>query len=261
MNSIKTYIGSLGRATQVLILALAVVFVSAGIAQAATTISTNVSTGGTLSVTGLSSLGKATSTMFSAHSAYFGTTATSTFSTAGALTLAGTLTASGLVKVAPDYSIDASSSGVLNIGTTTATTINIGRSGQVAALAGNATVAGTLGVTGATTLASTTATGMKVGQLGTRMTQIVSGYCVTAAAAITASTTTMLTCTPSAGASLLGATDRVMVMATSSLPGRVYLSSASSTAAGTIQVNAYNTAIDAGTVGSAIYAFNFWAFR
>lgn len=92
MTSIKTYLNSLGRATRATILALAVVFVSAGIAQAATTISTNVSTDGTLGVTGLSSLGFASSTLFSANSAYFGASATSTFSSAGALTLVGALT-------------------------------------------------------------------------------------------------------------------------------------------------------------------------
>ena len=87
MNSIKTYVNSLGRGVRTTILALAVVFVSAGIAQAATTISTNISTGGTLAVTGLSSLGSASSTLFSANSAYFGASATSTFSSAGVLTL------------------------------------------------------------------------------------------------------------------------------------------------------------------------------
>lgn len=63
MNSIKTYIGSLGRATRVLILAIAVVIAGAGVTQAATTISTNISTAGTLSVTGLATLlGGATTT-------------------------------------------------------------------------------------------------------------------------------------------------------------------------------------------------------
>ena len=103
MTSIKTYLNSLGRGVRTGILALAVIFVSAGLAQAATTISTNVSTDGTLgvtgaatlsstlAVTGLSSLAFASSTLFSANSAYFGASATSTFSSAGALTLVGAL--------------------------------------------------------------------------------------------------------------------------------------------------------------------------
>lgn len=91
MNSIKTYVNSLGRGVRATILALAVVFVSAGIAQAATTISTNVSTGGTLSVTGTSTLANASSTLLSANSTAFGATATSSFSNAGVLTLASAL--------------------------------------------------------------------------------------------------------------------------------------------------------------------------
>ncbi|MBI3572492.1 hypothetical protein HY091_03110 [Candidatus Kaiserbacteria bacterium] len=46
MKSITTYLNSLGRPTRAAILALAVIFVSAGIAQAATVISTSITTGG-----------------------------------------------------------------------------------------------------------------------------------------------------------------------------------------------------------------------
>jgi hypothetical protein len=98
MNRIKTYLNSLGRGVRTGILMLAVVFISAGIAQAATTISTDVSTGGTLSVTGastltgLTSMIQASSTRLSVFdTAYFGGSATSTFSSAGALTLVGAL--------------------------------------------------------------------------------------------------------------------------------------------------------------------------
>lgn len=94
MNSIKTYLNSLGRSTRVLVLALAVVVAGAGIAQAATTISTNITTAGTLSVTdtstltGLTSMIQASSTRLSVHdTAYFGGSATSSFSSAGVLTL------------------------------------------------------------------------------------------------------------------------------------------------------------------------------
>ncbi|MBI3442636.1 MAG: hypothetical protein HY007_02630 [Candidatus Sungbacteria bacterium] len=93
---------------------------------AASTIGTNISTGGTLSVTGASTL-------------------------TGAVTATGGVVSGANVTVPAAYSLDAASTGVLNIGTTTATTINIGRSGQIQALLGNATVAGTLGVTGVTT--------------------------------------------------------------------------------------------------------------
>lgn len=94
---------------------------------AATTVGTNISTGGTLSVTGASTL-------------------------TGAVTATGGIASGAGVTVPAAYALDAASTGVLNIGTTTATTINIGRSGQTQALLGNATVAGTLSVTGISTL-------------------------------------------------------------------------------------------------------------
>lgn len=209
MNSIKTYLNSLGRTTRVLILALAVVIAGAGVTQAATTISTNISTGGTLSVTGLATL------------------------LGGATTTQITLLSGDTIKNA------------------VASTTNI--SGTL--------TPEVLTVTGATTLASTTATSFKVGQIGSQLTRVVASYCATAASDITASTTTMLTCTPVAGTPTLVAADRVIVMATSSLPGRIYIQAASSTAAGTIQVNVFNTGINGGAPGSAVYAFNFWAFQ
>lgn len=56
MNHIKTYMNSLGRATRTALLGLVVIFVSAGIAQAATTISTDIDTGGALTVAGAATL-------------------------------------------------------------------------------------------------------------------------------------------------------------------------------------------------------------
>lgn len=56
MNRIKMYVNTIGRGTQAIVLALAVIFISAGIAQAATTISTNVTTAGSISTTGTGTL-------------------------------------------------------------------------------------------------------------------------------------------------------------------------------------------------------------
>src|SRR3989338_5494580 len=243
MNRIKAYLESFGKVSRTVIISLAVVFVSAGIAQAATTITTNIVTAGTLSS------GNATTTaLYASGNFTVNGNATTTAST-GAFATQGTFS-SGNATTTELY---ASGNFTVNGNATTTS-------------AGAISTQSTLNVTGATTLAittsaSTTATTFKVGQVGTQMSQVVTGYCATAAAALTASTTTMLTCTPAVGTSLLAATDRVLVMATSSLPGRVFLSSASSTADGTIQVNAFNTGIDAGTVSSAAYTFSFWAFR
>src|SRR3989344_355563 len=183
------------------------------------------------------------------------------------------LTAGGTITVPAAYSLDTAAAGRLNIGTTTATSITIGRSGQTAALLGDSTVAGTLGVTGATTLASTTATEFKVGQVGTSLTRVVAGYCVTASASIAAATfpastgnfatttSTFLSCTPSGGASVLSGTgDRVFVSATSSLPSYVLIQSASSTAGNLISVQVVNTSTST-PVAATIYAFNFFAFQ
>lgn len=54
-----------------------------GLVSAATTISTNISTGGTLSVTGASTLAAASTTLLSANFAQFGGTGTTTVTTAG----------------------------------------------------------------------------------------------------------------------------------------------------------------------------------
>lgn len=199
MNRIGTYLKSVTKTTRTILIGLAVIFVSAGVAQAtATTIDTSVSTtnltaSGTLGVTGLSTLGG------------FITTASST---------------------------------------------------AVAAF----------NVTGSTTLASTTATTMKVGQTGTGLTKIVSGYCVITtgfAAAINLATTTLTyaNCTPSNGTAVIAAGDRVFVQATSSLPYYVNIQAASSTTAtgGLINVALVNTSTST-TLASATYAFNFWAF-
>lgn len=102
-----------------------------GPVYAASSIGTNLSTGGTLTVTGASTL-------------------------TGAVTATGGVASGANITVPAAYALDVASAGVLNLGTTTATTVNIGRSGQTQALLGNATVAGTLNVTGASTLTGLT---------------------------------------------------------------------------------------------------------
>lgn len=98
------------------------------VVRAATTIGTNISTDGTVSVTGLSTLGNASSTQLSVfNNAYFGATATSTFSSAGALAVASTLNVTG-----------------------------------VSTLTGNVSAAGTLSVTGLTSLGQASSTRLSI---------------------------------------------------------------------------------------------------
>ena len=241
---------------------------SALAANAATTISSAVLTaGGTITVPAAYSLDTAAAGRLNIS------TTTATGITIGSTSMTSAIVLGRDFTVPAAYGMDTAAAGILNIGTTTATTINIGRSGQTAALLGDSTVAGTLGVTGATTLASTTATEFKVGQVGTSLTRVVAGYCVTASASIAAATfpastgnfatttSTFLSCTPSGGASVLSGTgDRVFVSATSSLPSYVLIQSASSTAGNLISVQVVNTSTST-PVAATIYAFNFFAFQ
>lgn len=255
------YVNSLGRTTRTVAIGIAVIFVSAGMAQAATTIGTNITTGGTLS-----SGNATTSALYASADLSIGGNATTTattgaFATKGNVTITGTLS-SGNATTSALYA-----SGDLSIGGNATTTAATG----AFATQGNATITGTLGVTGATTLASTTATGMKVGQVGTRMTQIVTGYCVTDATSIAvataivgtsnfaSSTQTHRVCTPSGGITLSGASSRVLVQATSTPHAGISVQSASSTAAGLIGVFFENTSTS--TASTAVVSLNFWAFE
>jgi hypothetical protein len=255
MNRIKTYLSGIGRTSRAVLVALAVIFAGAGIAEAATVISTNILTGGTLGVSGLSSLGQASTTMLSANSAYFGNgaTATSTFDTAGDLSVGGSLTVTGATTLSSTLSV--SSLALLGQASSTMFSANKAYFGGIGSgatttisSAGNLAVGGTLTVSAVGT--------------GSAVSNIVDGYCVITTgftATNATSTPTNTNCVPSGGASVIATGDRVIVMATSSLPTWVIIQSASSTALG-INMNLLNTSTST-TVVSATYAFNFWAFQ
>ena len=117
MNRIKTYLGSSG--SRAAMLALAVIFASAGIAQAATTISTYITTGGALTVAGQSSLAQATTTMLTVYPgpSYFGGSgvATTTIDASGNVSAVGTLGVTGLSTLTGGAKIGASGSTVNQI--------------------------------------------------------------------------------------------------------------------------------------------------
>jgi len=122
-----------------------------------------------------------------------------------------------------------------------------------------ATFGSTVTVTGATTLASTTATGFKVGQTGTRHTGIRSGYCTIAASVHTASTTKQFTCASATGVTT---SDRVFVQATSSMPV-MFIVQAATSSTDAIEVAILNTGLGTTTDGglSGPTSLNFWAVR
>jgi len=228
MNRVTTFLNSLGRSTRVLILALAITVGSAGIAQAATIISTNILTGGTLGVLGVST---------------FGATASTTISAAGVLTapsaiVNGTLAAYGATTFGGTATSTFGADGTV--------TLTAGLTGTTATLSG---------------LASTSA--LKVGDepAAPTINGMVFGYCSFGDTVITSSTTEgFASCTTvPAGALLAG--DRVFVQATSSFDAPFIITAASTTGVSTIQLRIMNTGIGAadGTLGGT--SVNFWALR
>ncbi len=299
MTSIKKFLTGLGIAGRVVVASSFVLFLAAGMVQAATTISTNISTDGSLTAVYASTTQSATI----GGPLWVGGNATTT--AAGALTLGSTLSVTGLATFLAGASTtqftllsgdtiknaSASSTSISGALTTTgaftatglatflagATTTQItllsgdtikNATASTTAISGNLTTSTTtvtgLTATGNTTLASTTATTMKVGQVGTGMTRIVSGYCVTGSISIPAtnasSTQAYANCTPSDGASIITSGDRVFLQATSSLPYYVVIQAASSTAGGLINASLTNFSTST-SPAAAVYAFNFWAFQ
>lgn len=138
---------------------LGVVLLSVAV-NAASTISTNISTGGTLSVTGVSTLTgradmiQASSTRFSVHdTAYFGGSATSTFNSAGLGTFQGYVSQASSTVVGA-FTVTGHSALTTASSTITSQTGNFLVNGYATttALNGNIETAGTLTVTGASTL-------------------------------------------------------------------------------------------------------------
>ncbi|MDP2651871.1 MAG: hypothetical protein Q8O94_01920 [bacterium] len=199
------------------------------------------------------------------------------------LALAVVVAGAGVTQAATTISTNITTAGTLSVtglatllggATTTQITLLSGdtiknTSASTTVISGNLTTSTTtitgLVSTGTATFASTTATRMKVSQVGTGMTRIVSGYCVTGSVAVpvtnASSTQVYMDCTPSGGTSIITSGDRVFLQATSSLPYHVVIQSASSTASGGL-INVGLTNFSTSTaVAAAIYAFNFWAFQ
>lgn len=207
-----------------------------------------------------------------------------------ATTIGSNIATGGNITVAPGYGLDASSGGVLNIGTTTATTINIGGSQALTKILGNAsttmvslsgalwvggnattTSAGaistgsTLSVSGDTSLSTASTTGLvkihqlKIATTGSTLSGMAFGYCNFATnVTIVSTTTAYVVCQDATG---VLASDRVFTQATSSLPDGLFISAASSTAADTISVRLGSTGDADGSVATGLISINFWAVR
>ena len=193
---------------------------SALAANATTTISTDIVTGGSLTVSGTSAL-------------------------TGAVTLSSNIT------VPSGYGLDATS-GALNLGTTTATSVIIGSSSAKVGIASTSPYVA-LGVTGTTTSSA----GVVIGAIGSPVTQMLFGTCSVNLPSINATSTVTANCT-AAGVNTI---DKVFVTPTS-LPNYVVFTSASSTAADIIQVAAFNIGSSTGqTVDPAASTWSWMAVR
>lgn len=205
-----------------------------------------------------------------------------------ATSLGTNLTLSGLMTVPAGYSLDTAAAGVLNLGTTTATTVNIGGTQATIKVLGNLQIpanysidtaaAGTLnigtttanaitigksGVTtnnpGLSTMTNASTTLLSIGgSTGSTLSTVQAGYCSLVAVTVTATSTAYTTCT---GAGTVDNTYRVFTQATSSMPSGLLLDAASTTAtAGTLSLRVNNANAGANTSTGSI-SINFWAFK
>ena len=168
--------------------------------------------------------------------------------------LGGVTLGAALVGAATTISTNITTAGTLAV--TSSSTIT-----GLLSVGGALTANGTLTAVGDSTLASTTATALKVGQTGTRHTGFASGYCTIANVNIAASSTGMVSCSSATG---VVSGDRVFVQATSSIPDNFLIQAASTTADTVIQVDLFNTpttTADGGGDDTGVRSFNFWAVR
>ena len=193
-------------------------------AYATTTIGTNVDTGGTLTVTGAT-------TIYGATSIGGALTATSTLAISGATSFAGnaSTTGSAVLKSA----IINSDTGAISFGDENLTT----------------TGAVNFATASSTSLASLDS--IKISSLGDTISDIQFGTCTVTIGSVTASSTAVADCAAT------GVTTSHQVFITPYITdSTIIFSSASSTADNTIQVAVYNT----GTVGAVDPADNSWAW-
>lgn len=189
---------------QVVVASMVATLATAGIVAAATTIGANISTTGTLGVTGLSSLGQATSTMMTVSGVTYldgglamNGTAFTVANTTGNTSITGTLGVTGVTTL-----INASSTLLTVSGMTYldgGITVNTDKFTVIAG-SGNTTVAGTLGA-GATTITNLTASGnlafatasstgqVKVASLGIASTTPAAGFQLSIGTGASASST------------------------------------------------------------------------
>ncbi|MBU2109634.1 hypothetical protein KKB71_01585 [Patescibacteria group bacterium] len=236
-------------------------------AYAATTIGTNVNTGGTLTVTGATAI-------YGATSIGGALTATSTLAVSGAASFAGnaSTTGSAILKSATINSDtgaisfgdeNLSTSGTLTLSSGALSFVNASSTGWLKAATINSDTGAisfgneNLTTTGAMNFATASSTGLasldsiKVSSVGDTISDIQFGTCTVTIGSVTASSTAVANCAAT------GVTTSHQVFVTPYITNpTIIFSSASSTADNIIQVAVYNT----GTVGAVDPADNSWAW-
>ena len=197
-------------------------------ASASTTISTNIQTDGTLSVTGLSTfLGGATTTTL-------------------------TLLNGEIISNATD--------GVIQLGGIASTTSLTLLNGETITNATDGTI--TFGTTNTVLVGTASSSAIRVGDEASASTinGLVFGYCTAPSVNVAATSSATLLCASATG---VVASDRIFVQATSSLPGNFAVTAASSTASAIIQIRVYNmaTSTPSYAADTGINSFNFWVVR
>lgn len=189
--------------------------------NATTTAAGAIATQSTLTVAGLSSLGQASTTVFSAHTAYFGATATSSFTSAGVLTLQNEETISN----STNGTITLGATNMVLVGTASTSAIKVGDEADVSTING-----------------------------------LIFGYCTAASVTVSATSSAMLSCTGATGVAatdrvFVQATsslpDTFVIQAASS--------SAADTIQ--IRVFNMATSTPSASAATGINSFNFWAVR
>lgn len=233
----------------------------AGIAFAATTISTNISTGGTLSVTGASTLSSTLgvtglSTLTGGYVSQASSTVVGAFTTTGANSFGSTLGVTGLSTLTGGYVSQASST-VVGAFTQSSGLATFSQ----ASTTGLHTLTGGFLSTASSTVVGTTTISGPGNSAGlvlntTAISQLLFGTCTVNSGAIAASTTVSTTCT----ATGVNTGSKVFVTP-QSLPNQVVFTGASSTAANTIQVSLYNIGSPSGSVTPAAMTWSWFALQ
>ena len=204
----------------------------------ATTTATNgnFATLGTLTAVGLTTLGNASTSQITTTGNLWVNGYATTTATNGNFATLGTLTAVGLTT--------------LGNASTTNTSVGAGATGELW-VGGNATTtaAGNISTKGSLTLANSS----------TAINGIVFGFCnIANSGAVTASTTAYFNCT---GATGVTTNHRVFVQATSSLHADLFVQAASSTAAGTINIQVANLGYLGASATIGDISLNFFGIR